>query len=332
MKGVFTSVSRGLLFIVLGVIFFLINFGILSWGFWVSVIDLWPLILILVGISLFFKKRLPFSFVILVFLIALAGFSLIFGVRSAPWDSLRYKLPHYIESGIPNSDNSMSTDAALPSGVTKAELKIDLNDALIDLGPLDPETSQNQLCRGTYTWNNIMGDQPEFGTQQEGNSMGVYLSSNMHDGKKNNLNIKNILALDLSSKVKYTLNINVGAVDGDFDFSQLEVEKLLLKTGASKFDLEFGDNGLTTEGKIDSGVSEITLVIPENAGLHVYFDGVACETNFMGSGLLLDNKEWSSPGYDQAKTKINLDISCAAGSVHLIRSGSQDIQGANLET
>jgi hypothetical protein len=326
MKSVFNSVSRGLLFIILGVIFFLINFGILSWNFWVSVIDLWPLILILVGISLFFKKRLPFSLILLVFLIALAGYSLIFGERYAPWDSLRYKLPHYSGSGITNSDNSMSTDASLTSDVTKAELKINLNGAIINIGSLDPLNSQSQLCQGSYTWKNMFGGQPEFGTQQEGDTMRINLSSNMRGG------IKNSLELNLSSKVKYFLDINAGAVDGNLDFSQLEVEKFNLKTGASKYTLQFGDNGLTTEGKINSGVSDITLMIPENAGLHVHFDGVACETDFMGSGLLLDNKEWSSPGYDLAKTKINLDISCAAGSVHLMRSNVKDVQGANFET
>lgn len=326
MKSVFNSVSRGLLFIVLGVIFFLINFGILSWSFWVSVLDLWPLILILVGISLFFKKRFPFSLILLVFLIALAGYSLIFGERNALWDSLRYKLHHYSGSGITNSDNSISTDASLPSDITKAELKINLDGALINIGSLDPVNSQSYLCQGSYTWKNMFGNQPEFGTQQEGDTMRINLSSKMRGG------IKNSLALNLSSKVKYSLDINAGAVEGNFNFSQLEVEKLHLKTGASKYELEFGDNGLTTIGKIDSGVSKITLVIPENAGLHVHFDGVASETDFMGSGLLLNNKEWSSPGYDQAKTKINLDISCAAGSVHLIRSNVQDVLGTNYET
>jgi hypothetical protein len=325
MKSIFNSISRGLLFICLGVIFLLINFGILSWSFWVSVIDLWPLILILVGISLFFKKRLPFSLILLVFLIALVSYSLIYGNRYDPWDSLRYKLPYSSESAITNSDNSMSTDASLPSDITKAELKINLGGALINLGSLDTVNSQSQLCKGSYTWNDMVGNQPEFVTQQEGDTMKINFSSNIRGG------IINSLVLDLSSKVKYSLDINAGAVEGNFNFSQLDVEKLLLKTGASKYELEFGDSGLTTEGKIDSGVSEITLVIPENAGLHVHFNGVASETDFMGSGLLLNNKEWSSPGYDQAKTKINLDISCAAGSVHLIRSNVQDVQGTDFD-
>lgn len=318
MKTVFNSVSRGLLFICLGVIFFLINFGILSWGFWLSVIDLWPLILILVGISLFFKKQIPFSLILMVFLIALASYSLIFGERYAPWDSLKYKVPY--NSAQSNSDSSMATDVSLPADITKAELKINLGGASFNLGSLDPADSQSQLVKGSLSWENRFGDQPEFSTQQEGDIMKIKLSSNIRGGSKNSL------TMNLSSKVKYSLDINAGAVDGKLDFSRLAIEQLNLRTGASKYSLQFGDNGLTTEGKIECGVSEITLVIPENVGLHVHFDGVACETDFMGDGLILDNKEWTSPEYDQARTKVNLDISCGAGSIHLLRP---NVEGTN---
>ncbi|MHB8124128.1 MAG: LiaI-LiaF-like domain-containing protein [Desulfitobacteriaceae bacterium] len=320
MRTTFVSVSRGLLFVCLGVIFFLINFGVLSWSFWISVVDLWPLILILLGIGLLFNKRLPFSTILLVFLIALAGYSMIFGDRFVPFRSMNYFYSH--NSGMNNFKNSMATDVSLSPDIRKAQIKMNLGGAQVNLGSLGPADNQSQLAKGSYTWENMFGTNgPEFGTQQEGDTMNINLSSNKHGGMKDSLR------MDLSNKVKYSLDINAGAINGDFDFSQLEVEKLSLKTGASKFDLRFGDNGLTTEGKIDSGASKLTLVIPENVGLHVHFNGVASETDFMGSGFLLDNKEWSSPGYDQAKTKVNLDISCAAGSIHLIRGQKSEVGG-----
>ena len=121
MRTYFASVSRGLLFVCLGVIFFLINFGVLSWSFWISVVDLWPLILILLGIGLLFNKRLPFSTILLVFLIALAGYSMIFGDRFEPFRSWNYFSSH--NSSISSSENSMATDVSLSPEIKKASDK-----------------------------------------------------------------------------------------------------------------------------------------------------------------------------------------------------------------
>ncbi|MDD2211374.1 MAG: DUF5668 domain-containing protein [Desulfitobacteriaceae bacterium] len=110
MKTVFNSVSHGLLFICLGVIFFLINFEILSWGFWLSILDLWPLILILAGISLLFKKQIPFSLILMVFLIVLVSCSLIFGERYPTWDSWRYRMPYH--SALAGSQSSIHINSS----------------------------------------------------------------------------------------------------------------------------------------------------------------------------------------------------------------------------
>jgi len=103
------------------------------------------------------------------------------------------------------------------------------------------------------------------------------------------------------------------------DLSQLMVDNLKIGTGASNFELQFGETGIATQGKIDSGASKLTLVVPESVGLQIRLKGVATSTDFMGSGLLLDDKKWVSPNYSEAKTKIDLEISTAAGSVRLER-------------
>ncbi|WP_407308425.1 LiaI-LiaF-like domain-containing protein [Desulfosporosinus sp. SB140] len=85
MRRGFDPISRGLLLITLGIVFLLINYGLLSWSFWVHVVDLWPLILILAGIGLLFNRRIPFSAVLLVFLLCMVVYSLVLGDRPMPW-------------------------------------------------------------------------------------------------------------------------------------------------------------------------------------------------------------------------------------------------------
>ncbi|HZK85588.1 MAG TPA: hypothetical protein VFC58_13160, partial [Desulfosporosinus sp.] len=127
------------------------------------------------------------------------------------------------------------------------------------------------------------------------------------------------LELNLSRRVNYDLELSTGVINGTMDLSQLLVDNLKISTGASNFRLEFGDTGIATHGKIDSGASKLTLVIPENVGVLILLKGVATSTNFMGSGLLSDDKKWVSPQYADALTKIDLEISMAAGSVQLER-------------
>ncbi|MCO5387950.1 MAG: DUF5668 domain-containing protein [Desulfosporosinus sp.] len=85
MKRVFDSVSRGLLLITMGIIFFLLNYGFLSWNLWAHVLDLWPLILILAGIGLLFNRRIPLSAILLIFLLSMVGYSLVVGDKPVPW-------------------------------------------------------------------------------------------------------------------------------------------------------------------------------------------------------------------------------------------------------
>jgi len=84
MRKSFDSISRGLLLITIGVIFFLLNYDILSWNFWFHVSELWPLILILAGIGLLFSRRIPLSAVLLVFLLSMVGYSMVMGDKPSP--------------------------------------------------------------------------------------------------------------------------------------------------------------------------------------------------------------------------------------------------------
>ena len=309
MRKVFNSVSRGLLLISIGVIVFLLNYDILSWGFWFHVADLWPLILILAGIGLLFSRRIPLSAVLLVFLLSMVAYSMVVGDKPLPGQT-----NHFFNK----TTETKLINVPLPSDVKKARVNLNLGGAKVYVGALD----SNQLMTGNYQGlkqNNVgWPDESGLTTHQSGDTLKVDLSSTSLGRSSNNMNGSD-LELNLSKKVHYDLDMSAGAINGRMDLSQLLVDNLKISTGASDFRLEFGDTGIATLGKIDSGASKLTLVIPENVGVTIRLNGVATSTNFMGSGLLSNDKNWVSPQYDEAKTKINLDISMAAGSVQLER-------------
>lgn len=70
------SVSRGLLLITLGVVFLLINLGLLPWTFWLDLGYWWPILLVILGLGVLFRGHVPFSFVLLVSLLVVLALSL----------------------------------------------------------------------------------------------------------------------------------------------------------------------------------------------------------------------------------------------------------------
>lgn len=311
MRRAFDSISRGLLLITIGVIFFLLNYNILSWNFWFHVADLWPLILILAGIGLLFSRRIPLSAVLLVFLLSMVGYSMVVGDKPLPG-----QMNNFFHFG---ASETKLINVPLPPDVKKAHVKLNLGGAKMLITALD----SNQLMAGTYQGpqgGNVGGPgQSGLSSSQSGDTMNVTLSSTSFGRNSDNNNQSNDLELLLSKKVHYDIDMSAGAINGSVDLSRLLVDNLKISTGASDFRLGFGDTGIATHGKIESGASKLTLVIPENVGVTIRLNGVATSTNFMGSGLLLDGKNWVSPQYADAKTKIDLDISMAAGSVQLER-------------
>ncbi|KJR47609.1 hypothetical protein UF75_2035 [Desulfosporosinus sp. I2] len=311
MKRAFTSVSRGLLLIVLGFIFFMLNYGVLSWSLWAHVIDLWPLILILTGIGLFFNRQIPLSAVLLIFLLSMVGYSLAVGDKPGP-------IPRY-HSFNSVSDGTGGIDVPLPTDVKKAQVNLKLGGAQVQVKDLDSGSNGGQLMTGTYKWaSRSLNPDPRTSVvqiKQSGDTLTATLSS---PGGKGERNLSDI-ALNLSPKIHYDLDINAGAINGMIDLGRLMVDNLKISTGASNFELQFGETGIATQGKIDSGASKLTLVVPESVGLQIRLNGVATSTDFMGSGLLLEDKKWISSNYSDAKTKIDLEISTAAGTVRLER-------------
>ena len=313
MRRIFDSVSRGLLLIALGIIFFLLNYGFLSWGLWVHVLDLWPLILILAGIGLLFNRMIPLSMVLLIFLLSIVGYSIVVGDKPAP---------ERINSFQNSLGQTGSIDVLLPLEVKKANVDLELGGSQVQVKALLSENNQSEprLMTGNYkleNWGSRTGknDDPVI-IKQSGDTITANLSA--ATAGKGTRNLRDV-SLNLSPKVRYDLELEAGAINGNIDLSQLLVDKLKISTGASDFELQFGDTGIATEGKIDSGASKLTLVVPENVGLKIRLNGVATSTDFMGSGLLLEDKSWVSPNFAQAKSKINLEISTAAGSVRLER-------------
>lgn len=314
MRRVVDSVFRGLFLIILGLVFFLNIYGFLSWGFWMNVVNLWPLLLIFAGIALFFNKRVPFSAVMVVFLLSLVGYSFIQGVPD--FGKGFHRIPMQEGAGT-----VMELAAPLDNGVKTSELNLNLGGAQVNVNGVKAGADQSMILSGTYHWNNRFNyGVPEFSQVRNGDNTKIKFNS-----EKKPSSGSSRLDLKLSDQVEYNVDLNAGAVSGTLDFSQLRIRNLDMSTGASDIEVRFGDTGVHTKVDLSTGASKLTLVVPESIGLKIHLSGIASNTNFSGDGLFLSDKEWVSPNYNSAKTTIEMDLSMAAGKVDLQRSASPQV-------
>lgn len=308
------TIFTGLLLIALGMVFFANMYGYLPWNFWINVVDLWPLVLIIAGIALFFNKRVPFSAVLLIFLVVLVGYSFVLGQSYGP-------------HGHPSdSDRVMNLEAVLEERVEKADLDLTLGGTAIKLSALDELEESRFLVQGKYEWNPLLGkesrfisrhfsSEPEFKYDRSGRTAKVKFKTKVGSGS-----VGDALDLELSPEVEYDIDISAGAIDGVLDFSKLKVEDLDISLGASALTLKMGDTGGRSKVDISSGASDITIIVPESVGLKINVSGIVSDTNFAGDGMLLSSKDWVSDNYNEADTKIEMNISMAAGKIDLQRT------------
>lgn len=309
MRQAVDSVFKGIFLILLGLVFFANMYGFLPWNFWINVIDLWPLLLIVAGIALFFNKRIPFSAVLVVFLLGLVGYSYVLG---SPTLDKRMPL-------VNGTVKVMELSAPLDPGVNKADVTLNLGGVDMDVRGVGGMTNPNQVVSGTYEWSSRANfGAPEFNYKTNGDTTKIQFNS-----EKRVNSGENKLQLDLSEQVQYSnVELNAGAVSGTMDFSRLRIKDLDISTGASDIELRFGDTGGNTKVDLSTGATKLNLVVPESVGLKININGIASETNFTGDGLILNSEDWVSPNYGEARTKVEIDISMAAGKINLERIGS----------
>ncbi|AFL99588.1 hypothetical protein Desde_1159 [Desulfitobacterium dehalogenans ATCC 51507] len=306
MRQTVDSVFRGIFLILLGIVFFANMYGFLPWNFWINVFDLWPLLLIFAGLALFFNKRIPFSAVLVAFLIGLVGYSVIWGNPS-----LDKPIP-----GPHGTGNVLGLYAPLDPHVEKATVALNLGGVNMSVRGVDGRYDTNRLVEGTYEWSGRANfGAPEFNYKTNGDTTKLQFNSEKRAGSG-----EDKLLLNLSDQVYYTkVELNAGAVKGAMDFSRLQIENLEVSTGASDIELRFGDTGGRTKLDLSTGAAKLNLVVPESVGLKIKISGFASETNFAGKGLILSSEDWVSPNYEEARTKIEMDISMAAGKINLER-------------
>lgn len=286
----------GMILVMLGIIFLIANLGIISWSFIFNIFTLWPLVLIIVGINFIFRRNYIVRTGSWIFLIvAVLGYSIIYD--------------HDYGNYSYNSNYTQAADAVIKDEeVASSELELKLGGTELDL------YGGNEKYLVDISANDKIHHRVESYKDNKHAIIFVENSSKEFFGRRR---INHKIDLSLNTEIPWVINAKVGAIKGRLDFSDIELTELNIEVGAGDLDIQFGELAYITSANINAGASNLKLHIPNDLGVKINSSSVLSNTNLSGLGWTKLGNEYISPNYDEAESKIHLDIKMGIGNMNV---------------
>ncbi|HET9496442.1 MAG TPA: LiaF domain-containing protein [Chloroflexia bacterium] len=293
-----------ILLIVAGGILLLNTLGVLSWTVWNGIWRLWPLALIFIGLELLFGRRSRlFSYVLAgLLIVTVAGLAMAWSVM--PWTG--------------GTINTQSISQPI-SGATSADVEISLGVGNLTVNPLANAggdimqgtiaVGSNERLERNYTVNGGVGKLTLINRGLEGAWFG-----NASAGPRDHV-------ININPAVPLTLRIDGGVGDSKLNLADFNLTRLQVSSGVGNVEIALpGNVSGTSNVSVSGGVGDVTVNVPEGTALRVQASQGVGSRNFPSS-YTNDGEVWTSPNYDTAANRMNMQVSGGVGSLHVREVG-----------
>ena len=279
----------------LGVVFLLSNLGLFAWNVWDVILNLWPVLLIAIGLDLAIGRRSTWGAVLaMVLMIAI--------LAGALW---------FLGGGV-------ITGQAL-SGEKISQALENATSAVITLKPGAGEMSVAALPAGSASL--IEGSIRTSGSER------VRQENSLSQGKARlSLHTEGMRAiytpgpgsqpdwdLQLNPSIPLDLDAGLGAGQMVLDLSDLQISHLKVELGVGQTRVLLPARG-AFQGEISGAVGEIVLVVPEGMQVRIDADTGLAAVEAPGS-FEKQGELYTTAGFDEAEDRIELKVSQAIGMI-----------------
>jgi len=296
----------GILLVCLGIFFLLSTFGIAPRINWLILIDLWPLLLVFIGLNILLKNTRLWWLVPVLLVITLVVLLFFPGVFLEPFN---YRNNEY-DRGL-NYYSSKRTEKRTDE---IKELNVDLSFSAGELF-LGSVRNKELLYELIFDFNHgYPGIDYHFVDETKAGYLVIKEEQNV---KIFNLSSGNNCRLYLAKDMPVALKINAGAGKFNLNLTGVNVKQLTVNTGAGDLNIEMGDYSSGLE--LNSGAASIELKLPRSAGLEIKSTGVVNKNNFEKLGLIkVEDHTYRSVNFQEAKNIIKVVMASAASKIDLI--------------
>jgi hypothetical protein len=246
--------------ILIGVVALLVNAGLVSTDRLSLLEDLWPLILIVIGLELLARRGLQGSAgdVAAVLIVLLAAGGAIAYVAVAP---------------NPGGTQKLDSSAAV-GGLDHASLEVDVGAATITV--VGSSSIEKDLYRASIEYSgpkpelNLDGSNGNLRIRQGNSSFGVFQTHRF------------TMHLQINSSVPWTIATNSGAATETYMLAAVHVGSFEINTGASREDITLGKPSGVVPIAINGGAVTVHLHRPAGTAASVRVSGGAVSLSFDG--------------------------------------------------
>lgn len=138
----------------------------------------------------------------------------------------------------------------------------------------------------------------------------TFKMNDKRNGKNNNWSFNtggNKVNIRLNLQPIWTMNLTMGAGELDFDLSKHKVRTLNFDGGAADLKIKVGDLIPITDVNIKTGVANVELKVPQNAGCRIKTHTGLASTDFKGFVKKGDGY-YETPNYNSSKNKIFIKL------------------------
>jgi hypothetical protein len=304
-----TRVMWGIILLFVGIVLLLENFNIIEF-YWRNVWSFWPVFLIISGVNILFNrsKSQVGNMICLGVLVVMLGVVFYKGQQppaSRNWFGDRFSKNLDIELDGDHNDGdrqrlSFSEPLIAGDSAKKTILNISGGGTSFDL---KGETDSLILANVERRYGNFI-------LQKESTDSVTTLTFKMKE-KKGSWSIGdggNDVDLKLNKKPEWTVNMNMGAGEVDFDLSDYKVRSFRFDGGAASLDIKIGELLPITDVTVKTGVADVKINVPEGSGCRIKTKTGLSAKDFPGF-VKLDNSNYETSNYKTSVKKvfINLD-------------------------
>lgn len=154
-----------------------------------------------------------------------------------------------------------------------------------------------------------------FKTEESDEKVAFHLSGkgetkHLHKKKDNH----NEIDVALCTYPIWDFDLDMGAASADLDFSPYKMENIEINGGACELDLKLGDSGCDTKVVINTGASDIDIMVPKTMDCEIHLESAITGKEFQGFEKV-EKGLWRTPGYGQGEHRITIEISCAMSDI-----------------
>lgn len=290
----------GILIFLLGIYFLGANVGAWSYADLTRIWQFWPLLIVLLGISLLVRSW-EFGWIVV-----LAAF-----ILSVSFVAYAFRHPdrfHLKEINIHQNVQEYNISESLSSSAQAASIFIDTGAVNLNV-----KSDSDKLIDGSLKSSFA---NPDLSVTELGGNVVATLKTTNQNGIPG-LGLKNDLTLSLTKVIPIDLSINSGAASMNLDLTDAKLRTLLVETGASSLNIDLGEDTLPdAKLVIKAGASSINIKTPEDIGVKITAKTGLSDKSFEGFDKVGSN-EYHSKNYNSVNKRIEISIDAGVSSINI---------------